>query len=121
MVEGRNSLIVYLRASQRSHSSQSLTQGGKIGILRQAWNAFSRLLDIHFTTSFQCPLCAQYPDTVICDGMMLGFRKDFLTLSHLESQQEDTQVLCGTKHKDRVLIIISQPKTRHLLSKYSDI
>ena len=50
---------------------------------------------------------------------MLGFRKDFLTLSHLESQQEDTPVVCGTKHKESVLI--NQPQTHHLLSKYSGI
>lgn len=119
MVEGRNPLIAYLQASQRSHSSQSLTQRGKIAVLWQAWNAFSRLLDIDFTTSFQCPLCAQYLDTVICDGTMLGFRKDFLALSHLDSQQEDMPVVCETKHKDRVLI--NQPKMRHLLSKYSGV
>ena len=119
MVEGRNPLIAYLRASLRSHSTQSLTQGGRIAVLQQAWNAFSRLLNIDFTTSFQCPLCAQYPDTVICDSTMLGFRKDFLAVSYLDSQPEDTPVVCGTKHKDRVLI--NQPKTHHLLSKYSGI
>ena len=39
---------------------------------------------------------------------MLGFHKDFLAVSHLDSQQEDTPVVCETKHKDRVLI--NQPK-----------
>ena len=119
MVEGRNPLVAYLRASQHSHTSQSLTQGARLAVLRRAWNAFARLLDIDFTNSFQCPICAQYPDIVICDSTMLGFRKDFLALSHLDYQQEDMPLLSGTKHKDRVLI--QQPKTRQLLAKYSGI
>ena len=50
---------------------------------------------------------------------MLRFRKDFLTISHPDCQQEDIPLLSGTKHKDRVLL--HQPKTRNLLLKYSGI
>ena len=46
---------------------------------------------------------------------MLGFRKDFLAVSHLDCQQEDMPLFSGTKHKERVLI--QQPKTRQLLEK----
>ena len=68
---------------------------------------FLRLHDIHveFTNFFQCLICAQNPDVVICDGTMLGFRKDFLAVNHLDHQQEDMPLLSGTMHKDRVHIL----------------
>lgn len=119
MVEGRNPLVAYLQASHCSQSSQSLTQGARLTVLRQAWNAFARLLDVDLINSFQCIVCAQYPDIVICDGTILGFRKDFLTISHSDNQQDNTPLLSGTKHKDRVLLPTA--KTRGLLLKYSGI
>ena len=50
---------------------------------------------------------------------MLGFRTDFLAVSHLDCQQKDMPLLSGTTHKDRVLV--QKPKTRQLLVKYSGI
>ena len=80
-IEGRNPLVAYLRASQHSHFCQSSTQGKQINVLRRAWISFARLLAISPLDSFQCPLCEQYPETIVCNGTMLGFRKDLLAIT----------------------------------------
>ena len=54
LMVGRTPLVAYLRASQRSHDSQSKTVSVKLAVLRRAWNAFARLLSINFETAFQC-------------------------------------------------------------------
>ena len=41
MIEGRNPLVAYLRASTRSHTSQSQTEGMHISLFRRAWYTFS--------------------------------------------------------------------------------
>ena len=55
MLEGKNPLIAFLRASSRSFSSQSHTKPVSVKLLRQAWNAFARLLNINFAETFSCP------------------------------------------------------------------
>lgn len=107
VLDGHNPLAAYLRASQRSHASQSLIRGVGIAMLRWAWNSFARLLNLDFEKSFQCPLCGPAPDTVVCDGTMLGFRKDLLTACSSPDLPEDIAdkpLLRGSKHCDRVLI-----------------
>ena len=64
MVEGRNPLASYLRSCERTIATQSNTKPVKIKLLRQAWNAFARLLDIDWYESFQCPLCGPCPEVV---------------------------------------------------------
>ena len=88
MLEGKNPLIAFLRASTRSFSSLSLTKSVSLKLLRKAWNIFSRLLDINFTECFSCPLCGPSPTTVIYmyDGTLLGFRKDLMDTSTSNSQ-----------------------------------
>lgn len=86
---------------------------------RAAWNAFSRLLDITFQSSFVYPICGAEPSTMICDGTMLGFRKDLI--SHIISspshpQQTSSHLVAGTNHQDRVLL--KSPRSRELLLKY---
>ena len=104
MVEGRNPLVAYLRASQRSHNSRSKTASVKLAVLRRAWNAFAQLLSINFETAFQCQVCGQHPETVVCDGTMLGFRKDFLS-SCPDSQPNATlPLLTGSKHEECILL-----------------
>ncbi len=46
MIEGRNPLAAYLRACNRSFAAQSLTAPVQVKLLRHAWNAFARLLEI---------------------------------------------------------------------------
>ena len=121
MVEGRNPLAAYMRASSHSHASQSHTKSTSIATLRAAWNAFSRLLDINFHTSFLCPVCGAQPSTMICDGTMLGFRKDLISCvsSHSHPQQSSSPPLAGSNHQDRVLL--KSPRSRELLLKYAGI
>ena len=95
MVEEQSPFIAYLQASQRSNTSQSLPQRGRLAVLQRTWNAFLRLHDKEFTNSFQCLICAQNLDVVVSDGTMLGFRKDFLAVSHQDCQQEDMPLLLG--------------------------
>ena len=106
-----------MRASRRFHHCQSSTPGATINIMRRAWNSFARLIKISPQHSFQCSLCEQYHDTIICDGTMLGFRKDLLTLT--QPKQPPHTLLKGSKHKDRVLI--NDPKASSLLMKYTDV
>ena len=61
MDEGRNPLALYLHSCERTLATQSNTKPVKIKLLRQAWNAFARLLDIDWYESFQCPLCGALP------------------------------------------------------------
>ena len=102
MVEGRNPLASYLRSCERTIATQSNTKPVKIKLLRQAWNAFARLLDIDWYESFQCPLCGPCPEVVICDGTMLGFRKDLLVA--FANHPEPTSTISGSHHADRIFI-----------------
>ena len=109
--------VVYVRASKRSHNCQSNSKGAQVALFRRAWNAFIRLLDIYLLSSFQCPICGPCPDTVVCDGTMLGFRKDLLPLCIPTQQNDEALTLTGTKHEQR----IRSPKCRELLLKFTGI
>lgn len=99
MLEGKNPLIAFLRASTRSFLVQSQTKPVSIKLLRQAWNAFARLLDVNLAESFTCPMCGPSPNTIICDGTFIGFRKDLLDTfeSDTPSHQAD-QPINGSSH-----------------------
>ena len=118
MLEGRNPLISYLRACERNHSIQSQTKPVHIKKLRQAWNAFARLLNLNTDQAFECPLCGPEPHTVICDGTMIGFRKDFLP-QFKQSTTQTQLIITGSKHIDRILV--SSAKARSLLLAYSGV
>ena len=115
MVEGKNPLISYLRACQRNHEALSITKPASISHLRKAWNAFARLLDINWSESFQCLICGPTQNTVVCDGTMIGFQKDFLP--EISSSITSTPPIVGSHQQERVLI--SSVKARSLLLKYS--
>ena len=85
MLEGKNPLIAFLRASTRSFSSQSHTKLVSVKLLRQAWNAFDRLLNVNFAETFSCPICGPSPTTIICDGTLLGFLKELVDTLDSES------------------------------------
>ena len=82
MLEGKNPLIAFLRASTYSISVQSETKPAPIKLLHQAWNAFARLLSVNLAESFTCPICGPSPTTIICDGTLIGFRKDLIQSIH---------------------------------------
>ena len=78
------------------------------------------MLDLDFESSFLCPVCGSTPNTVVCDGTMLGFRKDLLTACSpldLPKAVSDKQLLKGSKHGDRVLI--KKARVMELLLKFS--
>ena len=102
-------------------ATQSHTKSTSIATLRASWNAFSRLLDINFHTSFLCPVCGAQPSTMICDGTMLGFHKDLISCvsPHSHPQQSASPPLAGSNHQDRVLL--KSPRSRELLLKYAGI
>ena len=118
MLEGRNPLISYLRACERNHSIESHTKPVHIKKLRQAWNAFARFLDLKPDKAFECPLCGLEPHTVICDGTMIGFRKDFLP-QFKQSTAQSQPIITGSKHSERILV--SSAKARSLLLAYSGV
>lgn len=117
MLEGKNPLITFLRASKQSFSIQSMTKPVSIKLLRQAWNSFARLLDIKWSEAFLCPICGPSPGTIICDGTLLGFRKDLLDHIQPGPLQDPSSVCRGSRHRDRV--ILTSRKSRELLLKYS--
>ena len=118
MLEGKNPLIAFLRASSRSFSVQSHTKPVSIKLLRQAWNAFARLLSIDFVESFSCPICGPSPSTVICDGTLTGFRKDLMETFEAENpSHQSQQPVQGSSHSSRIML--KSRKSRELLLKYS--
>jgi len=96
-----------------------MTDPPSISFLCNAWNCFVRLLDHSPTETLICPLCGPQTDIIVCDGTMLGFRKDLLP-STQDDQPDDDGVLPtikGSKHADRVLLHLA--KSREFLLKYS--
>ena len=118
MLEGKNPLVAFLRASSRSFSVQSHTKPVSIKLLHQTWNAFARLLCIDFVESFSCPICGPSPTTVICDGTLMGFRKDLMETFEVKDPSVQTQQpIQGSCHSDHVML--KSCKSRELLLKYS--
>ena len=94
-------------------ASQSLTRGVSIATLRRAWNSFARLLNVDFEKSFLGPVYGPEPNTVVCDGTMLGYRKDLLAACSYPDPHEavkDKPLLKGSKHSDRVLMHSSKAR-----------
>ena len=99
-------------------TAESHTKPVRIKKLCQAWNAFARLLDLKPDKAFECPLCSLELHTVICDGTMIGFRKDFLPqFKQLTAQSQP--IITGSKHSERILV--SSAKARSLLLAYSGV
>ena len=104
-----NTLHLMVRASKHTHTCQSNTKGAHVALFRRAWNAFIRLLYIDLLSSFQCPICGPCPDTVVCDGTMLGFRKTFV-YPNTTPQNDEALTLTGTKQR----VLIRSPKCQEL-------
>ena len=109
----------FYRSICKSFYIQSESKPVHVNLLRQAWNAFARLLDIDWKESFNCHLCGLAPQTIICDGTLIGFRKDLASavLPETISDKKIVTVIKGSKHTDCVLL--KSLKWRELLLKYS--
>ena len=117
MIEGKNPLAAFHRSAGRCHGVLGTTQPPTLKILRSAWNAFARLLDLKFSGNLQCPVCGCLPETIICDGTLVGFRKDFLPALLQEPDRESLPITHESKHSDRVFLL--SVKGLELLTKYS--
>ena len=80
-------------------------------MLRKAWNSFARKLNIDFSSIFVCRQCGPNPEIVVCDGTMVGFRKDFLPALDNEKATTNDFLVEGSHHQDRVYVRI--PKIRN--------
>ena len=67
--------------------SESGQQSLKYFQLRMAWDSFIKLLPSD--EYFSCPMCSASPNTIICDGITLGFRTNYRIL--IPSQQESVE------------------------------
>ena len=119
MIEGRNPLAAYHRAWCRSNDVLSMTDIIPYEKLRRAWNSFARLLDIIFDEAFQCSICKDKPEVIVCDATFLGCRKDLLPTMDSANQNTANAPLKGSVHRDRVFI--NDKKLRDLLLKFSGI
>ncbi|XP_074650783.1 uncharacterized protein LOC141905706 [Tubulanus polymorphus] len=75
------------------------------------------LLDFDWAREFQCVQCGKHPQVIVCDGVDLGFRKDFLKSIQLMNFHNAGTRISGTHHKDRVFV--PDNKARKLLSQYA--
>ena len=77
-----------------------------LSVLRKAWNAFARLLDIDYSNVFVCKHCGSNPDVIICDGTDVGMRKDLIPdiTSAQSNANSRGKVIKGSKHSDRTFI-----------------
>lgn len=118
MLEGKNPLIAFHRSMQQTFSALSKSRPVGIKHLRQAWNCFARLLDINYQECFLCPQCGRTPKTIVCDGTLIGFRKDFLSRLSVQETKSTDSIQCVTvRHSERVLL--KTVKSRELLLQYS--
>ncbi len=126
MCEGRCPVAALWRVCKRSNSYLSCSSVVTYNLLRGAWNAFIRLLDMSWAKAFTCSVCGTQPEVIVCDGTDLGFRRDFLGYCQLGDEQAADKektgkrlpctLVQGTKHDERVYI--QKKKGRDLLQKY---
>ncbi|XP_066272071.1 uncharacterized protein [Branchiostoma lanceolatum] len=89
-------------------------------MFRKGWNSFARRIDINWDKVFSCPECGPEPDTVICDGTAVGFRKDLIagcTPEPCDGVSSSSNTVQGSRHSDRVFL--TSEKARRLLLQYS--
>ncbi len=81
------------------------------------WYAFSRLLEIPIEESFLCTICGPSLETVVCDGTMVGFRKDLLPALQTTVDEIPREHIRGSAHSERTLV--RTKRAREFLLKYS--
>ncbi|XP_066271346.1 uncharacterized protein [Branchiostoma lanceolatum] len=119
MIENRTPLRGFHRACQRENNL-SKTNLTSYNTFLYAYNSFERLLNIDWTTSFQCPTCRTQPEVVIMDGITLGFRKDLIPELQDDVQHSDPPVInSGSRHQDRV--VIKRDPTRVALRRFAGV
>ncbi|CAH1786457.1 unnamed protein product [Owenia fusiformis] len=83
---------------------------------RSSWYAFLDLLELDYQEMFSCPKCGDTPNTIVCDGTSLSFRKDLFSWSTLQ-QNDGNAKKKGSVIQDRVFI--DNVKARKLLKMFA--
>ena len=52
----------------------------KYHIMKHGWNAYLRMIDLDYISSFTCPICKDSPEVVVFDGITLGTLKHVPTI-----------------------------------------
>ena len=112
-VESGTPVAACFRTSLLTSKVMSNQSSVPLHTLRKAWNSFVRKLDIDFSSIFICRQCGPNPQITVCDGTMVGFRKDFLPVLETESRTTNDFLIEGSHHIDRIYIRI--PRIRKLL------
>ena len=94
MLEGKNPLIFFHRSMQQTFSALSKSSPVGIKHLCQAWNCFARLQDTNYQECFLYPQCGHTPKTIVCDGTLIGFRKDFLSRLSVQETRSTDNIQC---------------------------
>ena len=119
MVHTGSSLVSMHRHFSATNAVMSDVDIIPLSVLRRAWNAFARLLDIDFTHVSVCQECGSNPEVIICDGTDVGMKKDLIPDIAKSSLQGNinlqTQLIRGSKHSGRTYI--NSPACRRLLLK----
>ena len=104
LIESGTPVAASIRTSLLNSKVMSNQSNVPLHMLRKAWNSFARKLNIDFSSIFVCRQCGPNPETVVCDGTMVGFRKNFLPA--LDNQKATTNdfLVEGSHHQNRVYI-----------------
>ena len=102
MIEGKNPLAAFHRSVGHAvpqsswHYTTSYLEDPSL--ILECF-IFARLFNLKFIGNFQCPVCGCSPETIICDGTLVEFRKDLLPTLLQEPDRESLSISCGSKHR----------------------
>jgi len=114
------SIYIIFRSLERTYLCLGSNPAPSICYLRKAWYSFSRLINVPIKESFICPICGPSPETIVCDGTMIGIRKDLIpamTATNVNSNAQPLDSIKGSVHAERILV--KTKKGRELLLKFS--
>ena len=60
---------------------------------RLSWYSYLDLLNINYTEGFQCSVCGEVPETVVCDATSLGFQKKFAKIAFPKEIRNPSQMI----------------------------
>ena len=83
--------------------------------LRVAFGGFLILLQMDYTDIYKCLLCESQPEVLICDGIMIGTKKEII--SQYEKPPVPEQVINGSTINQSMFGL--SPQARSLLAKYT--
>ena len=109
MVQTGSPLVSMHRHFSTTNAMMSNVEIIPFPMLRKAWNAFVRLLDIDYSNAFVCQDCGMNPDIIICDGTDVGMKKDLIpdisaseqnNIKHILNQLKTANILTELQHAE---------------------